>query len=165
MFQGYIHYTILLQKEGLWAVYLTLGQDWGMGQYLRYQYRVYTRKSTQVSYPHYLHNLNTSSGYYQFQPYSSMVTNPNTEQGRPRYVTVCRWLQPCSHIMRVWLWLLAVNHRFFVLKHDIKLVRLSFMAVYRVTYWSYLDYSKLRPHKPAIWAVISRATTHGYIFK
>ena len=38
-------------KEGPWAVHLTLGQDWGMGRYSRYQHRVYTRKSAQVSYP------------------------------------------------------------------------------------------------------------------
>ena len=30
-----------LTKEGPWVVHLTLGQDWGMGQYSRYQYRVY----------------------------------------------------------------------------------------------------------------------------
>ena len=35
-----------------YAVLLTLGQDWGMGRYSRNQYRVYTWKSTQVSYPH-----------------------------------------------------------------------------------------------------------------
>ena len=71
-----------LMKEGPWAVHLTLGQDWGMGRYSRYQYHVYTRNSTQVSYPCYLHNLNSSSGYYWFQPYSSTITNP--EQGWPR---------------------------------------------------------------------------------
>ena len=53
-----------LAKEGPWAVHLTLGQDSGMGQYSRYQYRVYTRKSTQVSYPRLHHNFNSSSGYY-----------------------------------------------------------------------------------------------------
>ena len=53
-----------LAKEGPWAVHLTLGQDWGMGRYSRYQYRIYTQKSTQVSYPCYLHNSNSSSGYY-----------------------------------------------------------------------------------------------------
>ena len=31
-----------LAKEGPWAVHLTLGQDWGMGRYSRYQYRVWT---------------------------------------------------------------------------------------------------------------------------
>ena len=41
-----------LVKEGPWAVHLTLGQDdWGMGRYSRYQYRIYTRKSAQVNYP------------------------------------------------------------------------------------------------------------------
>ena len=41
--QTYIYRT--LAKEGPWVVHLTLGQDWGMGRYSRYQYRVYTRKS------------------------------------------------------------------------------------------------------------------------
>ena len=40
-----------LVKEDPWAVHLTLGQDWGVGRYSRYQYRIYTRKSAQVSYP------------------------------------------------------------------------------------------------------------------
>ena len=30
----------ILMKEGPWAVHLTLGKDWGMGRYSRYQYRV-----------------------------------------------------------------------------------------------------------------------------
>ena len=47
----YIYIYRTLAKEGPWAVHLTLGQDWGMGQYSRYQYHVYTRKSAQVSYP------------------------------------------------------------------------------------------------------------------
>ena len=34
-----------LAKEGPWSVHLTLGQNWGVGRYSRYQYRVYTRKS------------------------------------------------------------------------------------------------------------------------
>ena len=44
----------------------TLGQDWGMGRYSKYQYCIYTRKSAQVhvSNPHYLYNSNSSSGYY-----------------------------------------------------------------------------------------------------
>ena len=58
--------------------------------------------------------VNSSSGYYWFQPYSSTVTNP--EQGRPRYFTVCCWVQLYSvgvatiHIrrcMHAWLWLYA----------------------------------------------------------
>ena len=53
-----------LAKEGPWAVQITLGQDWGMSQYLRYQCRILTQKSAQVSYPRYLHNSNSSSGYY-----------------------------------------------------------------------------------------------------
>ena len=40
-----------LAKEGTWAVHRTLGRDWGVGRYSRYQYRIYTRKSAQVSYP------------------------------------------------------------------------------------------------------------------
>ena len=39
-----------LSKEGPWAMHLRLGQDWGMGRYSRYQYRVYTRRY--VGYPH-----------------------------------------------------------------------------------------------------------------
>ena len=80
-----------LTKEGPWAVHLILGHDWGMGQYSRYQYCFYMRKSTQVSYPRWLHNFNSSRGYYWFQPYSSTVTNP--EQGRMRYFTMYRWVQ------------------------------------------------------------------------
>ena len=41
-----------LTKEGPWAVHLTLGQDWGMGRYSRYQYHVYTRKNAQVYVTH-----------------------------------------------------------------------------------------------------------------
>ena len=29
-----------LAKEGPWAVHLTLGQDWGVGRYSRYQCRI-----------------------------------------------------------------------------------------------------------------------------
>ena len=33
-----IYYYRTLAKEGPWAVHLTLGQDWGVGRYSRYQY-------------------------------------------------------------------------------------------------------------------------------
>ena len=69
----------------------------------------------------------------------------------------------CICIKWAWLRSLAVHDRSFALKRGIKLVRLSFTAVYQVTYWSYIDYSKFSPHKPGIWAAISRAATHGCI--
>ena len=48
--------------------------------------------------------------------------------------------------------LLAMHDRSFVLKCSMKLhvARLSFMAVWLVICWSYIDYSKLSPHKSAI---------------
>ena len=62
----FIYRTLAI--EGPWAVHLTMGQDWGMDQYSRYQYRIWTRKSAQVhvSYPRYLHNLNSSSTTIDF---------------------------------------------------------------------------------------------------
>ena len=42
-------------KEGPWAVHLTLGLDWGVGQYSRYQCRSQTQKSAQVNYQQGLH--------------------------------------------------------------------------------------------------------------
>ena len=48
--------------------------------------------------------------------------------------------------------LLGVHDRSFVLKRGIRLTRLSSAAVWQVTYWSYFDYLKFSPHKPAIWA-------------
>ena len=40
-----------------------IGPKLGMGWYSRYQCRIQMWKSTQVSYPRYLHNSNISSGY------------------------------------------------------------------------------------------------------
>ena len=48
-----------------------------------------------------------------------------------------------SHIKWAWLQSLAVHHHSFVLKHGIKLARLSFTAVWQVFY---IDYSKFKPH-------------------
>ena len=62
-------------KKGSWVVHLTLGLDWGIGWYSRYQGRSLTQKSAQVNYPWDLHNTNSSYGYYWFQPYSGMGTN------------------------------------------------------------------------------------------
>ena len=42
-------------KKGPWAVHLTLGLDWGVGQYSRCQCRGYMRKSAQVNYQQGLH--------------------------------------------------------------------------------------------------------------
>ena len=35
-----LEYYRTLAKEGPWVVHLTLGQDWRMGQYSRYQCRI-----------------------------------------------------------------------------------------------------------------------------
>ena len=51
-----------------------------------------------------------------------------------------------SRIKWAWLQSLAVHHHSFVLKRGIKLARLSFTAVWQVTYRSYIDYSKFSPH-------------------
>ena len=45
-----------------------------------------------------------------------------------------------SHIKWPWLRSLAAHDHLFMLKHGIKLARLSFTAVWQVTYQSYIDY-------------------------
>ena len=67
---------------GPWAAHLKLGLDWGMGRYSKYHCRSYMQKSAQVNYLRDRHYLNSSRGYYWFQPCSSTVTN----RGQPAFI-------------------------------------------------------------------------------
>ena len=82
-----------LAKEGPWAVHLTLGLDWGIGRYSRYQYRSYTRKSAQVNYLLDLHNSNSSRSYYCDFSLIQARLPIESEGGRlsGRYFTECRY--------------------------------------------------------------------------
>ena len=44
----------------------------------------------------------------------------------------------------------TVHYRYFVLKHGIRLARPSSLAIYQVSFRSYIDYLKYSPHKLAI---------------
>ena len=101
-----------------------IGPKLGMGRYLRYQYRVYTRKSAQVSYPHKLHNLNSSTATIDF---SLIQTRLPIQSKGGRDISPC--VVECRRIQWAWLQSLAVYDCLFVMKVGIKLTRLSFTAV------------------------------------
>ena len=63
-----------------------------------------------------------------------------------------------------WAWLrsLAVHDRSLRLKCGIRWTRLSSTAVWQIIFWSYLDYLKCSPHKPAVWDTVAVNSTMEY---
>jgi hypothetical protein len=57
-----------------------------------------------------------------------------------------------SRIKWVWSRSLAMHDRSFALKRGIRWTRFSFVAVWQVTYWCYLDFLKFSPYRSTIWA-------------
>ena len=105
-------------------MHVTLGQDWEMGQYSRYQDRVYTRKSAQVS----THASFTVRIVAAATTDFSLIQAWLPIQGKgSRDTSLC--IVECSPIEWAWLQSLAVYDGLFLLKHGVKLTRLSFIMV------------------------------------